>query len=145
MRFLNLFFVSTLLLPGCTNCLEDLDRQGVKIQNQIDAKSENQMRANGLLGAGERPLAYYDTTMSLDGTESYLVTNLALKHYQRGMIHEIALSEIESVQHQDAGIGGDRIIASSPSRKLVLEIAPLNDGPLFLSELRQQVARARRN
>ena len=140
-RCILLGFVGLSLL-GCSSCLDNLNRQGVKLHNEIDAKSENQMRNNGLIDVGEHPLAYYDTTLSLDGSESFLVTNLALKHYRHGQINEMSLMDIDSVEQQDAGLDGYRVIASSGQRKLILVFAPLNDGPLFLAELREQVAKA---
>ena len=50
-----MFLVSTPLLTGCTSGLEALARRGEKSQNQTDAGSESQGRADGLLESGKRP------------------------------------------------------------------------------------------
>jgi len=86
----------------------------------------------------EQIIAYYDVTIVLDNSESAILTNKNLLYYKDGRIERFPLNSIVSIEEEDCF--GLCIFASTrDGRVMKIEIAPLNDGDLFLDLLRKQV------
>ena len=135
---LSCLFVLTVLVTGCS--IENLERQGVKAYNNIDEISLSHIQKAGMLDDGESALVYYDTTLSLDGSESYLLTDKRVLHQKSGKINAMKLSKIQDIKHETLSLEGDRITVSDGKTKLIMTIAHMNDGDVFLKELRDKVA-----
>ena len=124
-------FLIGVFLFGCS--IEDLDRQGVQIYNNIGVTSLSQINKAGLLGEGEQPCAYYDTSLTLNGEDVYLVTDKRVIHYEKGRISAMNLSEVKSVRKQS-----DNIVVTDGKTKMYLNL--LVDIDLFKSVLEDKVA-----
>ena len=89
----------------------------------------------------EQIIAYYDVTISLDNSESAILTNKNLIYYKYGRVERFPLSSIVSIEEEECF--GICIIASTRNNRVMkIEIAPLNGGDIFLELLRKQVAKA---
>jgi len=142
-RFFWLIAFLVLPLTACDGCISALSREGgVLVSNQIDNESHQQIQKNALLNEGEEALVYYDVTISLDGSESYLITNTHIKHYRDGRTSKMALKDIQTIVHQDLSLEGDRITISDGNKKLIFTVAPFNGGDVFLQELREKSPQA---
>lgn len=119
---------------------------GVKLANELDAYALDYLKAHGMLKEGEEVLAYYDATLSMDGTEAAILTDLRVMYHQDGRTTSMDLSEIEDIGHRKEGLVGDVIeIRSSSGKMMKIEIAPLNQGESFLVALQAaREARAKR-
>ncbi|HJN73019.1 MAG TPA: hypothetical protein QGF58_03700 [Myxococcota bacterium] len=109
---------------------------GTQLGNQMDAYAIEYLDNNGMLEAGESVVVYYDATIQLDGTEAAYVTDQRVCYHKASRNSCIDLADIQSVEASDGGAIGDIIdIISVHGDRLRIEVAPLNGGDLFLSEL----------
>lgn len=109
---------------------------GVKLGNEMDAYALEYIEQHGLIGPKEQILAYYDVTISMDGTEAALLTSRRLIYHKNGADTSIALDEITDVRHRKEGLIGDILeIDSSTGQTMKIEIAPLNQGETFKNVL----------
>ncbi len=116
---------------------------GVRVGNEIEPYVYEYIQKHALLEADEKLVAYYDETIDLDGSEAALLTTRRVLSHRKGRNTSMLLSDVADVQHRDEGLVGDVIeVVSRDGERMRLEIAPLNDGPAFLSALRDGVKRA---
>jgi len=96
---------------------------------------------NNLLEPGEKMLAYYDCTISLDGTEAAFVTNSrVVYHKQETQTTAFYLKDIVDIAHSREDYVGHLIeVTNTEGEIMMIEIAPLNQGELFLKVLRSKV------
>jgi hypothetical protein len=112
------------------------EASGVRVSNDVPASALERLQKRKLLQPGERLLAYYDATISGDGSELAMVTSERLVYYVDRRTTALALAEIADISHRTQPLVGDVIDATSDSGEAIhVEIAPMNDGPLFLSTL----------
>jgi len=117
-------------------CSRAADAGGVRVSNDIPASAYEHLASRKLLLPGEKVLAYYDATLAGDGSEVAMVTVDRLVYFKEGRTTAFALSDITDVRHRTEPLIGDIIEADSESGETMkVEIAPLNDGPVFLSTL----------
>lgn len=117
---------------------------GVKLANEVDSYAIDYLKKHGMLGEGEEVLAYYDATLSMNGTEAAILTDLRVMYHREGRTTSISLDEIEGIEHRKEGLVGDIIEIRGPGGKMMkIEIAPLNQGESFLVAL-QAAREARR-
>jgi hypothetical protein len=109
---------------------------GVRVSNGIPSSALEHLEQRKLLQPGEKVLAYYDATVSGDASELAMVTSERLVYYVDRRATALALADIADVRHHTEPLIGDVIDAATDSGDAIhVEIAPLNDGPLFLSTL----------
>jgi hypothetical protein len=115
----------------------DASKQGgTQLGNQMDGYAVEYIAEQGLLEEGETVLVWYDVTIALDGSEAALVTNERVIYHKAGRNSSIALADIVSIDTQDAGAMGDIIdVTAADGSRMRIEVAPLNGGDLFVSEL----------
>tara|TARA_B100000674_G_scaffold306329_1_gene254434 strand:+ start:184 stop:597 length:414 start_codon:yes stop_codon:yes gene_type:complete len=89
----------------------------------------------------EQIIAYYDVTVVLDNSESAILTNKNLIYYKYGRVERFPLNIIVSIEEEQC-FGLCIIATTRDDRVMKIEIAPLNDGDIFLDLLRKQVAKA---
>ena len=125
-----------LLISSC-----DLENPGgVLTYNQLPASVIEFFDKTDIL-ENEQIIAYYDVTISLDNSESAILTNKNLIYYKYGRVERFPLSSIVSIEEEECF--GICIIASTRNNRVMkIEIAPLNGGDIFLDLLRKQVAKA---
>ncbi len=116
---------------------------GTRYANNMEGYALDYIREHDILEPGETIAAYYDATLSLDGTEATIVTDRRVISHFQGRNTSIALTAIERIEHSDGGAAGDLIdVYGTGGEHLRIEIAPFNDGTGFLAELERQRARA---
>ncbi len=109
---------------------------GVRAGNQMEQYALDYLSEHSLLEPGEEVLAYYDATLSMDGTEAAILTNDRVMYHKNGNTTSIALQDIEDVRHRKEPLIGDVIEIQAASGQLMqIEIAPLNKGETFKNVL----------
>ncbi len=127
--------ISIIFLSFITSC--SMDTGGVKLNNNMEKYALEYIKNNNLLNEGEVISAYYDYTISLDGSEAVLLTNERLLYHNKETSDtSILLKDITDIQHREESLIGDIIEVYSENGDIfVIEVAPLNDGKLFLNAL----------
>ncbi len=109
---------------------------GVEVPNQMSAGDRE--HAAAVLKPGESVRAYYDATISLDGTEIAMVTDQRVVYVLDKNVTEIPLADVTDVVHSSDTISGDVIdVKGAGGQRLRVEIAPMNDGQVFLEVLHE--------
>jgi hypothetical protein len=117
-------------------CGSAAEAGGVRVSNDIPASALRRLDEKKLLGPGEKVLAYYDATLSGDGSEIAMVTSERLVYLKERRTTALALADIEDVKHHEESLIGEVIDATGDSGEVIhIEVAPMNDGPLFTSTL----------
>jgi hypothetical protein len=105
---------------------------GVKLAHEIDKYAVKYIEDHNLLEPGEKVLAYYDATMSMDGSDAAILTDRRLMHHANGNTASMRLAEITDITHRKETLIGDIIEAEDSSGTILkIEIAPLNQGETF--------------
>jgi hypothetical protein len=133
-------------LGSCVACVVWLGtgpESGVRMANQVEPYALTYLQEHGLLQGSEKLIVYYDVTLEMDGSESAFVTTERVVYDQQGRTTAMRLAEVTDVESSDEGLIGDVIdITAKSGDRMRIEIAPLNDGPLFVRELRRAIDRA---
>lgn len=136
MRCRSALIPPAVLVLGWSLACGDGSSGGVEVPNQMSA-SDREHAAN-VLKPGESVRAYYDATISLDGTEFAMVTDQRVVYVLDKNVTEIALADVTDVVHTTEGIAGDIIdVKGAGGQRLRVEIAPMNDGPVFVEILKE--------
>jgi hypothetical protein len=113
-------------------------QNGVLLPNQMEPYAAEYIEKHDLMDDDEKLRAYFDVTIDLDATESYILTDRRVIHHRNGTTSEIALADIEDISVSEDIVGSTVIdITSTYGDQMKLEIAPLNGGETFLNALRQ--------
>ena len=129
--------LSLILLYSC-----DMENPGgVLLYNQLPESVITFVDEKKILG-DEKIIAYYDITITLNNSESAILTDKNIIYYKYGRIDKIPLSDIESISEEEVCLGECIIIKSLDNSVMSIEIAPLNGGDLFLRLLKEQVAKS---
>jgi hypothetical protein len=105
---------------------------GVQLPNNLEPYAVKYIKDNKILEPSEELLAYYDETISLDGTEAALITTKRVIYHKNGNNESINIDDIEDIQHRKEALSGDIFEIYSTSGKVIkIEIAPLNQGETF--------------
>ncbi|WOD41059.1 hypothetical protein [Nodosilinea sp. E11] len=116
---------------------------GVRFTSTMEPYATQYLQTHNLLEEGEKVIAYYDATIALKGTEAAILTDRRILYHRSSATTSIPLNEIARIEHEVQNLIGDVIqIFAHSGEILVIEIAPMNGGPQFLSALEDQVARA---
>ncbi len=116
---------------------------GTRYANNMERYALRHIQEHRLLEPGESIVAYNDASLSLDGSQSVIVTDRRLVYHFQGTTSSIALAEIAQIEHVDEGAMGDVIdVFGSGGEHIHIEIAPWNGGPAFLAALERQRDRA---
>ena len=122
------------MLSGCEEPV------GVIFSNQISETQRNYITKNKILNENEKILAYYDVTILLDNSESAILTNERVIYHKSDRNYSFRYTDIKNVDHQTEFLIGDIITIENFSGELMkIEIAPLNDGDLFLDLLLKKI------
>jgi hypothetical protein len=116
---------------------------GVKMANEMDPYALDYLAKHQILNSSERLVCYYDATVSMDGSESAIVTTERLIYHKDGRTTALALTDVTDIQHHYESLVGDVIVATSSSgESMKIEVAPLNGGETFLAALRNVLKQA---
>ena len=137
MKKIYILSLSLILLYSC-----DMENPGgVLLYNQLPESVITFVDEKKILG-DEKIIAYYDITITLNNSESAILTDKNIIYYKYGRIDKIPLSAIESISEEEVCLGACIIIKSLDNSVMSIEIAPLNGGDLFLRLLKEQVAKS---
>lgn len=111
-----------------------LPESGVRAGNQLDQKSRALVQRRLGLDTGEEIITFYDASISVDGSEAAVLTTSRLAYWKGDSVSELPIDEIAQLSTED--LGNDVVTVSASDGRLIrFEIAPLNDGALFISAL----------
>lgn len=131
------------VVVGLVVWLASQPESGVKLTNEMDQYALDYLAEHQLLEPGEELLAYYDATLSMDGTEAAILTARRVMYHANGQTFSIPLEEIADVRHRYQGLTGDIIeIESGSGQVMKIEIAPMNSGETFRDVLMSAWKRA---
>lgn len=117
---------------------------GVKLGNEMDEYAIKHISDNKLLMPNEELIAYYDVTISMDGSESAIITNMRIIYFKNGKTTYFDLDNIRNIDHRYGNFTGDIIeVEDTVGRYMKIEIAPLNQGETFLKVLRNNWERTK--
>lgn len=127
-----------LLLTSC-------DEGGVRVKSNMEKYALEYIENKDLLEADEEIVAYYDYTVSLDGTEAAILTNKRVMYHKSSTsTTSINLEDVKDINHRTENLIGEIIeVYSEEGDMLLIEIAPLNNGETFLKLLKAKVKNAR--
>lgn len=125
-------------------CNRATAQSGVVMGTQVPKEAIDNLMKNKLLIPGEELLAYYDATMSIDGSEVSFVTTERVVYWKDKRATSMRLAEVSAVEHRAESLIGDIIeVKSDSGQRMKIEVAPLNDGPAFLNVLKDAWANRR--
>lgn len=135
------FVIAAMLaLSGCcTNC----DREGgVMLAHNLDEESHAQIESYDILDDDENVVAYYDATLSLDGTDTAILTDKRVISHFNGKNTAILLRDIKRIDHHE-DVNDFITVVSNDGERIVIEIALFNGGHVFLNALKDEWDRTR--
>ncbi len=137
MKHRNLLSVSGLFLFVSLATGSDESKTGGTLTgNQMDAYASEYIADHGVLEPGEQIRVYYDVTLMLDSSEFAMVTDQRVVYWKNGSDTSMELIMIETMDVHEEGLIGTVIdIRSLDGTPMRIEIAPMNGGDLFASEL----------
>jgi len=101
---------------------------GVRVPNDMEAYALEYLDENKILEDSEELLAYYDVTLSCNGSEAAILTTKRLIYHVKDR-NDITmdLGDVEDIRHRQESFIGDVFEISATSGKTMkIEIAPLN-------------------
>ena len=109
---------------------------GVKLGNEMDQYAIDYLAKHKILNPGEEVLAYYDVTISMDGTEAAILTRDRVIYHKAGRSTAVRLQDVRDIRHRYESLIGDVLEIEDQSGKILkIEIAPLNQGETFKNAL----------
>lgn len=105
--------------------------QGVTLPNQMDAIGLGYIEQKQLLQEGEQLRCFYDATVSLDGTELYLVTDRRVITHKDGRTTAINLKDVQSIDRVEVPMTDAWLVTSTTGEAVQVEVAALNGGDTF--------------
>lgn len=115
---------------------------GVRVTSNLEPYATAYLRNHDLIAADETVIAYYDATIALNGSEAAILTDRRLIYHRPSHTTSLPLDQIAHIHHETDNWIGDIIqVVAHSGEIVVIEIAPLNYGPRFLSALENQVAK----
>jgi hypothetical protein len=136
--------VGIVLLCGGMVWLLSAPEGGVRLSNQMEDYATRYLEEHQILNSSESLIAYYDVTLSQDGTEAAILTTERVAYQKGDRSTAILLSDITDIRHRNEVLIGDIIeIDSRSGIPMKIEIAPLNQGETFLNALRDAWERSK--
>lgn len=115
---------------------------GVRVTSNLEPYAAAYLHEHEVITRDETVIAYYDATITLNGSEAAILTDRRLIYHHKSRTTSLPLDQIAHIHHETDDWIGDIIqVVANSGEIMVIEIAPLNDGPRFLSALENQVAR----
>ena len=103
----------------------------------MEAYAAQYLEEHAILNSSESLIAYYDATVSLDGTEAAILTTERVIYHKNGQSTAILLTDIIDIRHRKESLVGDVIeIDSRSGVPMQIVIAFFNNGETFLNALR---------
>tara|TARA_B100001142_G_C14196869_1_gene602157 strand:- start:425 stop:853 length:429 start_codon:yes stop_codon:yes gene_type:complete len=114
---------------------------GVRVSNNIEEYALEYIYTHDILEPDEIILAYYDYTISLNGTQAAIITNKRLiYHNEQTKTVSFNLKEITKINHYEKSIEGLFIEVWKGEELMVINIAPWNYSDIFLNVLKHKTS-----
>ena len=118
---------------------------GVRLPNDMEEYALKYLDAHKILNDSEELLAYYDITVSCDGSEAAILTTKRVIYHKNGKNDSIDIDRIEDIRHRQEALIGDIFeITAASGKTMKIEIAPLNQGETFKNVLMDAWQRAKK-
>lgn len=113
-----------------------LPESGVRAGNQLDRKTKATIERKAKLADGEEVVAFYDTTLAVDGSECAVITNHRVIYWKGDEVTDVPLDDIANFTHEEVPLAGDVFTITDTRGKVMrIEVAPFNDGAVFKDAL----------
>jgi|GEM_PF-2047343 len=120
------------IVAGFLVWLFTLPEGGVKLANEMDEYALAYLQEHRLVQDDESLVAYYDATLSMNGSEAIILTDRRIIHHRAPRTTAVELRNVENIHHRTETLSGDIFeIISRADPPMKLEIAPLNGGETF--------------
>lgn len=127
-----LALLSAIAVVGLIMYFSTQPEGGVRLGGKVEKYAVRYIEEHEILEPGEKILAYYDATTTLDGSEAAILTDRRLIQYTKGVTESVRLEEVEDIRHRKETLIGDIIEAEDSNGTIIMiEIAPLNQGESF--------------
>ena len=114
---------------------------GVRTKSDMEAYAIEYLAEHEILTDSEELIAYYDVTMSCDGSEAAILTNERVIYHKNGLNDSMYLVDVDDIQYRKESFAGDIFeIYSTDGKLMKVEIALMNQGETFGNALRRAVA-----
>ena len=130
--FLPIVIYALFMLIGCGG------EGGVRVGETMEQYAIEYIERSNLLLPNETIEAYYDYTILLDATEGAILTDSRIIHYVHTHSTAFYLYEITEINHYTKSIEGLFIEVFRGSEMMLIEIAYLNGGNIFLNLLQKK-------
>ena len=132
----SIFFVAIAIVGfGCSG-------GGVRVSNNMEPYALEYIYTHDILHADENILAYYDYTISLNGTQAALITNKRLiYHNEQTKTVSFNLDEITKINHYEKTLEGVFIEVWKGDELMVINIPPWNYSDVFLNVLTHKTSK----
>lgn len=109
---------------------------GVRLPNDMEEYALQYLDEHKILEDSEELLAYYDVSMSCDGSEAAILTTKRVIYHKSGKSDSINIANVEDIRHRQEALIGDIFeITAASGRTMKIEIAPLNQSETFKNVL----------
>lgn len=109
---------------------------GVRLPNEMENYAVEYLIEHRVLDDSEDLLAYYDVTVSLDGSIAAILTTKRVIYHNEGRNTVVNLEEIADIRHRKETFIGDVFeISSNSGQTMKIEVAPMNQGQTFKNVL----------
>ena len=127
----------TLTLLICLVGCDSENPGGVLTNNQIPKSVFEFIDEKNILD-GEYIIAYYDVTITLNNSESAILTNKNVIYYKGGRVIKIPINKIKNIDNEKDFFGFYIYITPKYGPLMTIEIATMNGGELFLDLLKTE-------
>jgi len=134
-RLSTFFIIVAIISFGCSG-------GGVRVSNNMEPYALEYIYTHDILDVDETILAYYDYTISLNGTQCAVITNKRLiYHNEQTKTASFNLDEITKINHYEKTLEGTFIEVWKEDELMVINIAPWNYSEVFLNALKHKTSK----
>lgn len=138
--------IGLLMVLSCLGCfawLASTPAGGVKLAHDMDPYAVEYLEEHQILESDEELVGYYDKTLSMDGTNAYIVTDKRIIHHNSHGNFSTHIVDIQHVEAVEGDIGGTIFIFTTADGGISrAEIDPLNGSATFSRALRSAFEKA---
>jgi len=109
---------------------------GVRLSNDMEEYAVEYLDKHQVLNSTEQVVAYYDATITVDGTEAAILTTERVLYHMNGKTTAIPISEITDIRVREDDLMEYLIeIDSRDGMPMKIELAYFNQGETFVNAL----------
>ncbi len=128
MKRIAVLIPSLILLTAC-----NLDHSGgLRLGPTMEPYAQNIIEEKQLLQKGETLKAYYDATISLDGSDAIVLTNQRVFRYFEGQVTSIKLKELDRIRLVNRHFLGATVLLISEKKSFKVEMGPQSEIDMLL-------------